>query len=153
MKKRILVVDDEPDLTHLLKASLEREGYYEVQEENDPLRAVEAARDFDPHLIVLDIMMPAIDGTEVAVCLRQDPRFARTPIIFMTALVLVDEAPLGICDRGGQTFLPKLTPVERLIDCIESKTAGPCEWDARSSDRLTVSPFAQSRNRVVIKAG
>lgn len=125
MKKRILVVDDEPDLTRLLKLQLEAEGYYEVREENDSTLVLQAAREFDPDLIVLDIMMPQVDGTEVAVRLKEDVRLAHLPVIFMTALILGDEAPLGSCSRGGQTFLPKMTPLPKLMACIEEKTAGP----------------------------
>ncbi len=72
MKKRILVVDDEPEFTNLLKLSLESHGYYEVREENDAEHARAAAREFDPDLVVLDIMMPEMDGSEVAAALKED---------------------------------------------------------------------------------
>lgn len=121
MKKRILVVDDEPSFSHLLKHTLEAEGYYEVAEENDAARAAGTARAFDPDLVVLDIMMPDLDGTEVAERMKADRVLRDVPVIFMTALVTPDDAPEGSCSRGGQTFLPKNVPVERLIDCIEEK--------------------------------
>ena len=121
MKKRILIVDDEPGFTSLLRISLESDGYYEVQEENDATNAVMAAREFEPDLIVLDIMMPDLDGSDVAARFRETAQFARTPIIFMTALVLGNEAPCGSASRGGNTFLPKTTPIEKLIACIEEK--------------------------------
>ena len=121
MKKRILVVDDEPAFTHLLKHSLESAGYYEVGEENHAAWAAESARAFDPDLVVLDIMMPDLDGTEVAERLRADRALREVPVIFMTALVTGEDAPEGSCSRGGQTFLPKSVTLERLIDCIEEK--------------------------------
>ena len=121
MKKRILVVDDEPSFTHLLKHTLEAEGYYEVAEENDASRAAGTARAFDPDLVVLDIMMPDLDGTEVAERMKADRVLRDVPVIFMTALVTDDDAPEGACSSGGQTFLPKGVRVERLIDCIEEK--------------------------------
>src|SRR5205823_2776644 len=102
----------------LLKYSLEADGYYEVHEENNAMEALATARHFDPDLVVLDIMMPDIDGSDVAARFREDARFARTPIIFMTALVLGSEAPFGGTKRGGQTYLPKTTPMEKLIECI-----------------------------------
>ena len=120
MKKRILVVDDEAGFTTLLKYGLEADGYYDVHEENDANLALKAAREFDPDLVILDIMMPDIDGSDVAARLREDSRFARTPIVFMTALVLGNEAPLG-GKKGGQTYLPKTTPIDKLIECIEEK--------------------------------
>ena len=121
MKKRILVVDDEPSFSHLLKHTLEAEGYYEVAEENDAARAAGTARAFDPDLVLLDIMMPDLDGTEVAERMKADRALRDVPVIFMTALVTAADAPEGSCSRGGQTFLPKNVRVERLIDCIEEK--------------------------------
>ena len=121
MKKRILVVDDEPEFTSLLKMSLESHGYYEVREENDAGRARAAAREFDPDLVVLDIMMPEMDGSEVAAALKEDRVTRDVPVIFLTALVSQQDAPLGSCSSGGQTFLPKDIRVEKLIRCIEDK--------------------------------
>ena len=131
MRKRILVVDDEQDFTYLMRLTLESEGYYEVREENDATCALAAAREFDPDLIILDIMMPHLDGSEVAARAKADPVLRDVPIIFMTALVPSDEAPSGSCSRGGQTFLPKDVPVERLIECIEDKIATYARFRAR----------------------
>ena len=123
MKTRILVVDDEPDFTSLLKLTLESVGYYEVQEENDSTRAVSAAREFGPDLVILDIMMPEMDGDEVASRLRNDPFLQDVPVLFMTALVSSTDTPADDtpCQSGGQTFLPKDTPADVLMDCIEQK--------------------------------
>ena len=122
MKKRILVVDDEPAFTTLLKFGLEGAGYYEVHEENDATQAVATARAFDPDLIILDVMMPDLEGSDVAASLRELPRFAQTPIIFMTALALGVGGPAPNGCRSAQTYLAKDTPMEKLIECIESKT-------------------------------
>ena len=121
MKKRILVVDDEPDFTNMLRLTLESHGYYEVREENDAEAARAAAREFDPDLVVLDIMMPQLDGSEVAAALKQDPMTREVPVIFLTALVSREDAPMGTCNSGGQTFLPKNIRIEKLIACIEDK--------------------------------
>ena len=124
MKKRILVIDDEPDFTSMLKYTLEADGYYEVHFENDATRAVTAAREVDPDLFILDVMMPDLDGSDVAALLREDPHFARTPILFLTALALGHESGVGgfASDSGpAQTYLPKSAPTDQLIDCIEKK--------------------------------
>ena len=121
MKKRILVVDDEPDFTNMLRLTLESHGYYEVREENDAEAARAAAREFDPDLVVLDIMMPQLDGSEVAAALKEDPMTREVPVIFLTALVSKEDAPMGTCSSGGQTFLPKNIRIEKLIACIEDK--------------------------------
>ena len=121
MKKRILVVDDEPDFTSMLRLTLESHGYFEVREENDPDRARAAAREFGPDVVLLDIMMPEMEGSEVAAALKADPVTRDVPVIFLTALVSQADAPLGSCRSGGHTFLPKDIRVEKLIRCIEDK--------------------------------
>ena len=123
MKKRILVVDDEPEFTNLLKLSLEAHGYYEVQEENDADNVRAAVRSFDPDLVLLDIMMPEQDGSEVAAALKADPLTRGVPIIFLTALVSAEDAPRGggACDSGGNTFLPKHIRLDKLMHCIDEK--------------------------------
>jgi len=122
MKKRILVVDDEPEFTNLLKLSLESHGYYEVQEENDADNVRAAARTFDPDLVLLDIMMPEQDGSEVAAALKADPVTRAVPIIFLTALVSEEDASKGgACNSGGNTFLPKHVRLDKLMQCIDEK--------------------------------
>jgi len=123
MKKRILVVDDEPEFTNVLKLSLEAHGYYEVMEENDADNVRAAARSFDPDLVLLDIMMPEQDGSEVAAALKADPVTRAVPIIFLTALVSSEDATKGgaACNSGGNTFLPKHIRLDKLMRCIEEK--------------------------------
>ena len=78
-KKRILVIDDEPSITRLLKLNLEQTDHYEVREENDSTRALDAAREFKPDLVISDVMMPEVGGGEVAAQLREDPALRRVP--------------------------------------------------------------------------
>jgi CheY-like chemotaxis protein len=127
MKKRILVIDDEPDFTYMLKLSLESMGYYRVGVENEPTRALRAAREFAPDLILLDIMMPDLDGSEVASRIRSDPDLRDVPVLFMTGLVSHREARGGSCSSGGQTFLPKSLGTGKLIECIEETLAAARE--------------------------
>ncbi len=121
MKRRILIIDDEPGFTTLLKHSLESEGYYLVEEENEASHALIAAREFDPDLFILDVMMPEMDGSDVAAMLRADRRFKYTPILFLTALALNAEPPVVSSPCGGQIYLPKDTPIDKLMACIEEK--------------------------------
>ena len=123
MKKRILIVDDEPEFTGMMRLSLESQGYYEVREENDAEHARAAAREFDPDVVLLDIMMPELEGSEVAAALKADPVTRDVPVIFLTALVSREDAPTGACSSGGHTFLPKNIRLEKLIGCIEDKIA------------------------------
>lgn len=121
MKKRILIIDDERWFTNLLEYSLRTEGYYDVYQENDATRALATARAFVPDAVLLDIMMPHIDGSEIAARFKADPLLCDVPVIFLTALVHESDSPEGRCDRGGHTFLPKGVAVERLLECLEEK--------------------------------
>src|ERR1700757_2554878 len=82
-KRRILIVDDDPNNTHVVKILLERSGAYLVMEENDPIRAHQTARSFRPDLILLDIMMPKEDGGDVAAQIQADSDLHDTRIIFL----------------------------------------------------------------------
>ena len=118
-KKRILVVDDEKSITRLLKLNLERTGRYEVHEENSGAGALEAAQQFKPDLILLDVMMPDMDGGDVAAGVKQDPNLRKTPVVFLTAAVKKEE--LGAPDGkiGGRTYIAKPLDVKGVIAVIE----------------------------------
>ena len=73
MKQRILVVDDEPGLTRMIKLTLEQTGRYEVRTENLGRNTLESAREFKPDLILLDVLMPGMLGSEIAAQLQLDP--------------------------------------------------------------------------------
>jgi two-component system, OmpR family, response regulator len=122
-KKRILLVDDEPSFTRLMKLNLEMNGPYEVQIENDPARVLTTARSFRPDLIFLDVIMPDMDGGEVAATLRADAALKHVPIVFLTAVVSKNE----VFDRGdvigGQTFLAKPVTFEDVKQTIERLAA------------------------------
>jgi len=119
MKKRILVVDDEPVLTRMVKMNLERTGNYEVRTENQGAKAVAAAREFKPSLIFLDVMMPDMSGDEVSMQLRDDPVLAEIKIVFMTAIVTKAETGEMGSKIGGNEFLAKPVKTEELIATIE----------------------------------
>ena len=127
-KRRILIVDDDPDSTHLVKILLEKTGNYVVLEENDADQAHQSARNFRPHAILLDIMMPKTDGSEVAAQIEADPELRSTPIIFLTALVTELETKAGLRIEGHRS-LAKPINIPRLIDQIEE-----------SLPRLTTTP-------------
>jgi len=117
-KRRILIVDDDREITRLVKILLERTGSYLVLEENDPTNARQSAQDFRADLILLDIMMPETDGGEVAAQIEADPELQRTPIIFLTALVTKPETKAGLHIQGHLS-LAKPINIPELIDEIE----------------------------------
>jgi len=124
MMKKILVVDDEAGLTRMIKANLERTGRFSVRAENDPTVAIAAARAFDPDLIFLDVMMPQMEGDELAALIKEDPRLATKPVVFMTAIVTKQETGPGVSEIGGNLFLAKPVKTEALIAAID-KLLGP----------------------------
>jgi len=77
--KRILIVDDESGFTQLVKLNLEQTGRFIVKEENDGEKAHATAREFRPDLILLDIVMPKIDGGDVAALIREDFELKKHP--------------------------------------------------------------------------
>ena len=115
-QQRILIVDDESGFTRLLKLTLERTGRYVVQEENDGTKAWLLARDFKPDIVFLDIMMPKIDGGDVAQQIRSDPMLAHVPIVFLTAIVSKRE---GGQEIGGFPFLAKPVSLEAIVNSIK----------------------------------
>src|SRR5579871_6280691 len=122
-KKRVLIVDDEPDFTLMMGMALRQTGQYETREENNALLTVSAARDFKPDVVLLDVMMPEADGGDVAGHLKADPLTAHLPVIFLTALVGNEETNLGGLLSGGHRFLPKPVSLAELTQCIEEVTA------------------------------
>ncbi|MFQ5704173.1 MAG: response regulator [Gemmatimonadales bacterium] len=122
-KKRILLVDDEAIITRTLKLYLEGTGAYEVVAENEGSKAVQTAREFRPDLVLLDIMMPDIDGAEVAAQMRDDEVLRGTPVVFLTALVKKDEVDATGGTIGGYPFLAKPLDPDRVVECIEEHTA------------------------------
>ena len=118
-KKRILIVDDEVPFTRMVKLNLEKTGAFEVRAENKATYAVAAAREFKPDLIILDVIMPGMDGGDVQSKLKRDRSLRHTPIIFLTATVSKREAGEGGLNSGGELFLAKPVSVENLVSCIE----------------------------------
>lgn len=88
--KRILIADDTATGRELVRTILENDGY-EVHEALDGLHAVAQARDLLPHLVILDLHMPGLDGFEVVHVLRRDPTFESTPILALTASAMMGD--------------------------------------------------------------
>jgi two-component system phosphate regulon response regulator PhoB len=103
--KRILVVDDEPDVTELVSYKLRREGY-DVAAINDPLEIMGKAREFNPDLFILDIMMPDLDGLKICRMVRADSKLKSVPIIFLTARGEVEDRIKGL-ESGADDYLSK----------------------------------------------
>jgi len=119
-KIRVLLIDDEPSFTRMLKMSLERRGF-EVMVVNNGAYAHTVARDFLPSFIFLDVIMPDIDGGDVAANIRSDPSLKDVPIVFLTAGVSKETTRVKGNVIGGQTYLAKPITVDEVVRCIEKK--------------------------------
>ena len=115
---RVLIVDNNSNFTHRVSELLQNTHHYVVCEENDPRRALETARSFHPDLILLDLIMPQADGTEVAAQITSDWMLHRVPIVFVTALITREEARDGRRIEGHRV-VPKPKRGFDLIRIVE----------------------------------
>jgi two-component system, OmpR family, response regulator len=113
---RVLVVDDEPTLTDLLQMALRYEGW-EVKTAADGRRALALAREFRPDAIVLDMMLPDIDGMQVLSRVRQDGQ--QTAVLFLTAKDSLEDRINGLT-AGGDDYVTKPFSLEELVARVRS---------------------------------
>ncbi len=134
----ILIVDDERDLVWCLQRSLGAEGY-NVLTAYDGLEALSIAWRHPPDLIVLDIVMPGMDGLTVCQRLRQDPILSRVPILFLTMRCAVEERVKGL-DRGADDYLTKPFDLAELKARVRTllRRSGPAPEEPRPEIQGTV---------------
>jgi CheY-like chemotaxis protein len=139
MKKpwRILAIDDEASFTRLLKLNLEGTGSFLVREANSGTEGLAAAREFQPDLILLDIIMPDMSGGEVAAKLKADPKLKNTSVIFLTALISQEQAKTA-SRRGRYPYLAKPVTVKELTDGIRKQLETPRAVAARSGRKARI---------------
>ena len=108
--KRVLYVEDEADIREVIQLALEAVGGFSVAPCTSGAEALEQARDFAPQLILLDVMMPVMDGPETLRRLRQIPELSHTPVVFITAKVQAGDLrryrELGAIDVVVKPFDP-----------------------------------------------
>ena len=119
-KHRVLLIDDEEEFTELLSMNLLRTGKFEIGIVNDATKAVDYARTFKPDIILLDIVMPGIDGGDVASALRSDPDLGSVPVILVSALVSNSEIDDDeIAKAGDRIVLAKPVKMEKLLRIVD----------------------------------
>ena len=104
-QKKILIIDDEPDILELLVLRLEANGY-EVTSATDGQKGLDKARNENPDLIILDLMLPSIDGYKVCRMLKFDERFKKIPIVLFTARTQEADMKLGQ-EVGADAYITK----------------------------------------------
>lgn len=119
-KKRILLVDDEADLVEMVKFRLEANGY-EVLTAGDGQTALETARREKPDMIILDVMLPKMDGYKVCGLLKKDTRYANIPIMMFTAKATDTDVKLG-SEVRADAYLTKPFEPKVLLEKIKELT-------------------------------
>jgi CheY-like chemotaxis protein len=120
-KVRVLVIDDEPAFVNLLSLNLEKTGRFTVRGESDPATWRAAVAAFHPHLLILDMMMPGIDGREILAALRADEATRGLPVIVLTAVL--ENSRTDAVNREGILFLAKPVSLKALLHCIDEHLA------------------------------
>ena len=136
MRRKILIVDDNVDLLKLLRLSFKEEGYTVRTAVNGP-EALGKVRAFCPDLILLDLVLPELDGFAVCELLRKNPATASTPIIMLTGLTSQLSRVAGM-ESGADEYVTKPFNTRRLIDRVSARlrpTEPPAEtrWCAAVS--------------------
>lgn len=125
----VLVVDDEPDVLLLCRVNLEFEGY-QVIEAADGEEAMRMVREHRPDVILLDVMMPAMDGWQVLSALKEDPEAADIPVIMLTAKVQ-DEDQIRGWSAGAADYITKPFSPLALSQVVEEVLAADPEEEER----------------------
>ena len=136
MKQKILLVDDEPDVLELLEFNLEAAGYSTVTAV-DGADALAKARRYQPSLIIMDVMMPEMNGLEACKVLRRDPNLATVPIILLTARAGEIDRVLGL-ELGANDYLTKPFSPRELVLRVKELLRRTTETAGRKSDELNV---------------
>jgi len=112
----VLCADDDPDILALLSLRLERAGY-RVAQANDGEEALSLARELAPDVVVLDVMMPRLSGTDVVVALRADEATKRLPVILVSARAHDEDVQRGL-EAGADAYLPKPFSAQELTELV-----------------------------------
>ena len=149
-KAKILVVEDDEDIHELIRYNLAREGYEVVSAMNGE-NGLEKAKSEKPDLMVLDLMLPGVDGLEVCKITKSDPALSEIPIIMVTAKGeesdIVSGLELGADDYITKPFSPKVL-IARIRTCLRRKTQKPVDQKAvLKFDDLVIHP---GRHEVLI---
>ena len=152
MKQKILVVDDEPAIVELIEYNLEKAGY-DVVIATDGSHACEKAQAEKPDLIVLDIMLPGMDGLEVCRHLTADPQTALIPILFLTARREEIDRVIGL-EMGGDDYVTKpFSPRELVarIKAILRRSKRNSEKEQRNGMRFGDLQIDADRHEVTVR--
>jgi len=150
MPRTILVIDDEPELVKLLDYNLSKAGYL-VLSAKDGEAGLAAARKLAPDAVILDIMMPGLDGWEVCKRLRQDPATAALPVLMLTAKGEEGDRVLGL-ELGADDYLTKPFGIRELVARVKALLRR-LEASAASPEVLKSGKLVIDSSRRTVSAG
>lgn len=138
-KHRVLVVDDEPDIVEILKYNLEKEGF-DVKTASDGKKGLEVAKKFQPEMILLDIMMPVMDGVETCRQLREMPEVSAAFIIFLTARA-EEYSEVAAFDVGADDYITKPIKPRALMSRINAHLRRENSKSNKKSEVIKIGKF------------
>lgn len=149
-KKTILVVDDEKDLLDLIEYNLKKEGFNVLKAENGK-EGIDIAKEHKPDLVLMDIMMPKMDGMEAVETMRGDEELKSIPIIFLTARSDEKTEVEGL-NKGGDDYITKPISTTKLISRIKAVLRRFDETEMEVN-RLDVHDLSIDKDRYIVTRG
>lgn len=149
-KQTILVVDDEQDLLDLIEYNLRQEGYSVLKAENGK-DGIQMAKEHMPDLVLLDIMMPQMDGIEVCDRMREDSTLSHIPIIFLTARS-DEKTEIEGLNKGADDFITKPISTTKLVSRIKA-VLRRFEETEEKVQKLSVHDLEIDRDRYIVTRG
>jgi len=146
-KQTILVVDDETDLLDLIEYNLHKEGFKVLKAENGE-EGIKVAKEHRPDLILLDIMMPKMDGLEAVEIMRKDEELQKTPIIFLTARS-DEKTEIDGLNKGGDDYITKPISTTKLVSRIKA-VLRRFDDSAKTGNKLEVHDLEIDKDRYIV---
>lgn len=151
-KRKILIIDDEPDILELLSYNLQTQGYT-IKTALDGKEGFKIAKSFLPNLILLDIMMPKIDGVEMCRQIRQQPQLHDTYILFLTARS-EEYSEIAAFDAGADDYLTKPIRPRALMSRISAIFQRSLQKDTSDNkDVIKIADFVINKSSYTLKEG
>lgn len=150
-RKKILIVDDESDVADLVAYHLKAKGF-DVQTVNDPTHSIGKARTFMPDLVVLDVMMPEINGIQICRMLRADPKLEQVPVIFLTAKVEENDRIQGL-ETGADDYICKPFSTKELVLRVQNILRRSSEKNTNAPPKLIAGSIELDVERHEVKIG
>ncbi len=147
MNHKILLVDDEPDIVEFLEYNLIQEGF-EVIKAYDGIEALEKLSE-KPDLIILDVLMPKLDGYQTCKKIRENDQFKDTPVLFLTAKTSEVDEITGL-NLGADDYVQKPISPKKLVARVKSNLRRLTALDPSKANKIKIGPLRIDRERYTV---